>query len=232
MRADAATFAPARGCETGAVHALIGGRHECLRPRRACRARLDARYHRHGFHCHSGRLVRDRWAPLFRRLKFPKVAPGEPCPTTPEHNLSSGSPAFIGARVQGDGPLYASLRAVDGVVSFMRLSGTQYPPRALGWWGNKTSWIARPNLAGRILVRGWRLDGSGPVAFLVGEDIHGGPRETYPRFVTAIRLTLERADDVFSHATLLREPNGCYGLQADGPSFSAPIVFEARRGEG
>ena len=44
-------------CSTGTVAALIAGKSVCLRRGRKCVKRLDRRYHRYGFHCHSGRLA-------------------------------------------------------------------------------------------------------------------------------------------------------------------------------
>lgn len=46
-----------RACDGGARHAIIAGRHECLKAGRRCSKRHDRQYHRCGFHCHSGRLT-------------------------------------------------------------------------------------------------------------------------------------------------------------------------------
>ena len=43
-------------CASGAVPAVIGDKSVCLRRGQKCVKRLDRQYHRHGFHCHSGRL--------------------------------------------------------------------------------------------------------------------------------------------------------------------------------
>lgn len=48
----------AKKCEAGSRHAIVAGRHECLRAGRRCTARYDRQYHRYGFHCHSGTLRR------------------------------------------------------------------------------------------------------------------------------------------------------------------------------
>ena len=56
-----AIAAPTSGsspCARGLVHAVIGGRHRCLKPGRPCARRLDRQYHRYRFHCHAGRLKR------------------------------------------------------------------------------------------------------------------------------------------------------------------------------
>lgn len=43
-------------CGAGYRHAVIGGRHTCLRRGQFCAKRYDRQYHRYGYHCHSGRL--------------------------------------------------------------------------------------------------------------------------------------------------------------------------------
>ena len=48
----------AKRCSGGYRHAIIGGRHKCLRRGQFCARRYDRSYHRYGFHCHRGRLTR------------------------------------------------------------------------------------------------------------------------------------------------------------------------------
>jgi virginiamycin B lyase len=45
-------------CRAGFRHAIIGGRHTCLRAGQRCTRKYDRQYHRYGFHCHRGRLTR------------------------------------------------------------------------------------------------------------------------------------------------------------------------------
>ena len=52
--------AATKRCKPGFRHAVIAGKHKCLRAGQRCTRRLDRRYHRYGFHCHSGRLARQR----------------------------------------------------------------------------------------------------------------------------------------------------------------------------
>ena len=59
--ADAADpSAATKRCPRGYVHASIAGRHRCLRVGQRCKRTWDRAYHRNGFHCHTGRLVRKR----------------------------------------------------------------------------------------------------------------------------------------------------------------------------
>ena len=97
-----------------------------------------------------------------------------------------------------------------------------YPPRPDSeysdseWSGQKTMWIVARG-AGRVLVRGRRLDGPEQVRFE-----HG----TLPR----LERRLPRAGRHPS-MTRLRAP-GCYGYQVDGSRFSYVVVFEARLSSG
>lgn len=45
-------------CKSGFRHAVIGGKHKCLKAGQRCTRRYDRQYHRYGFHCHSGWLTR------------------------------------------------------------------------------------------------------------------------------------------------------------------------------
>ncbi len=38
--------------------ATIAGKRVCLKSGQKCKGSLDRQYHRYGFHCHTGRLVR------------------------------------------------------------------------------------------------------------------------------------------------------------------------------
>jgi virginiamycin B lyase len=64
------TLAPAakptatgKKCSRGFVHAVIAGKHKCLKAGQRCNRRLDRTYHRYGFHCHTGKLTRARRTP-------------------------------------------------------------------------------------------------------------------------------------------------------------------------
>ena len=58
-----APAAAEKRCKRGFRHAVISGAHRCLRAGQRCNRRLDRRYHAYGFHCHSGRLTRNRARP-------------------------------------------------------------------------------------------------------------------------------------------------------------------------
>ena len=54
---DASAEAQKR-CAKGAVAATIAGKRVCLKSGQKCKSSRDWQYHRYGFHCHTGRLVR------------------------------------------------------------------------------------------------------------------------------------------------------------------------------
>ncbi len=52
------TARQAKRCPKGSIHAVIRGRHACLKQGQRCNKRRDRDYHRYKFHCHTGRLAR------------------------------------------------------------------------------------------------------------------------------------------------------------------------------
>jgi hypothetical protein len=61
-----APAAPQHRCQAGFRHAVIAGRHRCLKVGQRCTKRHDRQYHRYGFHCHGARLT-----PSLANLRFP-----------------------------------------------------------------------------------------------------------------------------------------------------------------
>ncbi len=129
----------------------------------------------------TGRVTRS----LFRPLRLPHLASGQRCVTTKGAGLVHPGPVR---------PLIASPHAGRGLVT------TEYDIG--GWHGAKTLWTVAPTYHGPLLVRGRRLDRTGPMAF--GENpsaawVISGPgsqRQGWPG------------------ATWVRS-SGCYGFQVD-----------------
>jgi hypothetical protein len=112
-------------CRAGFKPAVIGGKHACLKSGQTCNRQLDKQYHRYGFHCHSGRLV--------KKKATPPVIPPPPTPQLPGrkidiggyrlyiHCTGSGSPTVIGEAGMGDAPsappfdLTAVRAAISGI---------------------------------------------------------------------------------------------------------------------
>ena len=58
-------------CKSGYRHAIIGGRHMCLKAGQACKRSFDRTYHRYGFHCHTeARLSRTANAEQLERQRL------------------------------------------------------------------------------------------------------------------------------------------------------------------
>ena len=59
---DASAAVP-KSCPKGSVAAVIAGKRICLKAGQTCKRTLDRQYHRYGFHCHTGRLMRSKPKP-------------------------------------------------------------------------------------------------------------------------------------------------------------------------
>lgn len=100
---ESSAFAPSKRCQPGRTHAVIGGRHVCLRAGQRCRPARDARYHSYGFHCHSGRLTRAR--------REPPLPPSPPPPPPPAATVVATVP------VPGEGDIAVGEAAVWAISS-------------------------------------------------------------------------------------------------------------------
>ena len=165
----------------------------------------------------GGKVASDAsWAALRRPLLIEPLARAPRCPVTTARVLS---PRF--GRGQGTGPVYP-VGAARGLQFVCPVEPTQgwYPSE---WSGNKVAWVARKGFAGRVLIRGWRRDGSDAVRF--------GDK---PQPQTELRLTFsakDRGEGGWLNKgtyTRIRAP-GCYAWQLDGRDFTHVITFRAIR---
>jgi hypothetical protein len=114
----------------------------------------------------------------------------------------------------GAGPVYPVGLGTDGVLATVP-SGSERVQKVL--------WIASPDYAGPILIRGGRLDGVGQVTFAAG------PGTPIPEF----RLSVSGASSAGQSAwrewpSYTYVPSvGCYAYQIDGLGFTQVIVFRA-----
>ena len=150
-----------------------------------------------------------------RPLQLLKLEPGTPCPRAHGRQVN---PAY-GIAI-GDGPVYAAGFGNDGILNVSIPAPTETPFYGSEWSGARVLWLVDPAYRGPILIRGGRLDGSGPLRFDTGAEplpelrldplssgsLDWRSRETYTR---------------------LRAP-GCYMYQVDGLSFTETIIFEAK----
>ncbi|MGZ8695201.1 MAG: hypothetical protein ACXWYS_07155 [Gaiellaceae bacterium] len=166
----------------------------------------------------------DPWAPLYRPLHLPALAPGAPCPIA---KLAGGSFARYGVgRGLGPGPAYP--------IGFRSVLKFPYPPDpswGLGdtWGGTKVLWFVAPRYRGRVLVRGRRLDADTEVRFDAGRAAVLPPDELRIPVgwqggrPPGIKLVGQR----YMPSNLRLRESGCYAFQIDGTTFSRPIVFRA-----
>lgn len=163
-----------------------------------------------------------------RHIRLPEVR-GD-CPVSRARPVSinwGGITGGIRGDAAGSGPVWLvmaeesvpiSPATVDGHVvrdgAVLPLGSSSAP----GWGALKTTWLSFPAYRGPYLVRGERLDGTGPVriggspsqrSFVVpsGESVNGG--DGYRPGIAYVWL---------------RQP-GCYGFQIDGTTFTRSVVI-------
>lgn len=154
-------------------------------------------------------------ATLKRPLHFPVLRPGQPCPATHGHPVSTRE--FSGIAV-GNGPVEALISGgkgdpLQGTADL--LTHTSNPP----WLGFKTLWFSLPAYQGPWLVRARRLDAPGPIGL-------GAPRAAATIFVSGPTPNTIYGYRTIPGATWVMSP-GCYAAQIDSQMVSEVIVIRA-----
>ena len=159
------------------------------------------------------------WAELHRPLDLPNVEAGEPCPVSAvDPRVDWAEARIFGGSGIGRGPAYPGLGSSGGHL--------EARPDSLdgSWYFEKVFWYVLPRYRDRVLIRGRRIDGPGPLRF-----VDEGRK--------APELRIKRKTDV----TWAGQPNGsrgepsgvgfratgCYAVQIDGTNFSRSVVFSA-----
>jgi hypothetical protein len=157
-----------------------------------------------------------------RPLTLPDVAPGAACPVTPAVTITPG----LGAGFTGT---TAAQRAGHVFLTFVGphvgLRPSDRTPG--GWYGLKAVWVVDGTYRGPFLIRGGRIDRSGPMQFRFDPQT---PQQ-HGLFVDGVAAPLPGAPALWRSvptATEIRGP-GCYAYQIDGDGFSSHVVFEATR---
>jgi hypothetical protein len=125
----------------------------------------------------------------------------------------------------GRGPAYPTVGSRIGIADIGPRSDTAH---LSGWYFRKTIWTVDAKYQGPLLLRGRRIDGTGPLRFLAYGPLsvaRSRPELRWP----AGWPTLNRTSSGWRQlpgATVIRGP-GCYAFQADGLAFSRVIVFKA-----
>lgn len=159
------------------------------------------------------------WADLHRPLDLPSVQPGETCPVSTVDERVDWPPINIfGGSGIGRGPAYPGLGSEPTADLFLT-------PAGRGWLAGKVFWYVKPSYRDRVLIRGARLDGSGPMRFT----------KSSPRRTDELRLnvgeTLEwdgqpPGSRGMATGSYVRS-TGCYGFRIDGANFSRTVVVTA-----
>jgi hypothetical protein len=157
------------------------------------------------------------WAALHRPLHLPRVESGTTCPVSRvDRRVDWDGANIFGGSGIGRGPVYAGL---GPAATAFATPDEQFGSR---WGGAKVFWYVLPSYRGRVLLRGRRLDGPQRLGFNgrripetelridVGETVGWDGQVPGSRGVpSGIRVLVP----------------GCYGVQADGSTFSRVIVF-------
>lgn len=155
------------------------------------------------------------WRELHRPLDLPRVAPGQACPVSAvDQSVDWESANIFGGFGIGPGPVYPGLPSAR-----LRTGGE---PREGGFFGGKVFWYSTPSYADRVLIRGSRLDGPGPLRFT-------GERWSELRMKRNVTVTWpgQPPGSRGKPSGVLIRASGCYGVQIDGTTFSSTVVFRA-----
>jgi len=154
-------------------------------------------------------------AVLDRPLRFPRLRPGQACPTARGRPVNT---AFFGGTALGTGPVRVVIAGAGdlrhGVA--VLINPTSAPP----WLGLKTLWFSVPAYQGPFVIRAERLGRPGPVA--LGEGPAVAPLVVPPGPTVNGGQGWRAAPD----GLRARTP-GCYAWQVDGLTFSDVIIVQA-----
>lgn len=164
-----------------------------------------------------------------RPLHLPVATAGCPADRVRAVNIHwNGGTGGINGYAIGRGPVVLLLSTPSAPVGRITVNGKLLMHRAVvpltpssvpGWGALKSVWLSTPAYKGAYLVRGRRLNGTGPVA--VGAHPGSSPFEVLPG-------ADPNGGDGYRPAigyVWLKKP-GCYAFQVDGTNFSNVIVAE------
>lgn len=153
---------------------------------------------------------------LSRPLHLPAVTRAEACPVTEGQNARNG---YVFGLQFGRGPVSMIIGNRGDPGRGAVILGTTGLP---GWYALEGVWLSGNGYQGPFMVRGQRLDGSGPVAF-------GGSAPAMAAFVEPPGPDANTNGPYRTSpgSIWIRQP-GCYGFQIDGLSFTETIVIDVR----
>jgi hypothetical protein len=149
------------------------------------------------------------------------MAAGAACPATPAVTITPGPGAGFTGTADAQ-------RAGDVLLTFagphVQLRASDRTPD--GWYGTKAVWVVDSAYHGPLLIRGGRIDRTGPVQFRFDPET----QQQHELFVDGVSpppgaSALWRSVPT---TTYVRGP-GCYAYQVDGTGFTSHVVFETSR---
>ena len=154
-----------------------------------------------------------------RRVHLPSIDPTlQSCPVTGGRAADRVAPLAGDSNLAvGSGPVFPTIAGPSPASAALPFSAV-----ADGWQVAKVPWFSRAGYQGPVVVRGARIDGTGPVRF-----------NSQPTAVATLELT--SANAVFHPGAgwrgwasgVMVRARGCYALQIDGIGFTTVVVFLA-----
>lgn len=159
------------------------------------------------------------WSELHRPLDLPELAPEDACPVSKvDRRVDWQSAHIFGRSGIGRGPVYPGLGSSGGHLQARPES------RDGSWYTEKVFWYVRPSYRDRVLIRGRRIDGSGPLRFV--DDGRRSP-ELRIRRQSDISWAGQPEGSRGEPSGVRFQVTGCYAVQIDGTTFSRSVVFRA-----
>jgi hypothetical protein len=151
----------------------------------------------------------------FHSLDLPTLATGAACPASSQQVANNLSAEFGNGPAVGTGPLYALMGEMQG--GALRYSSTQYKN---GWASSKVLWMAKPEVRGRVLIRGKQIDSRTDGSNLIGFGMSDAPDVALQWEIASPSGWANLPSEVRIHGS------GCYAFQVDSQQAAATIVFQ------
>jgi hypothetical protein len=151
----------------------------------------------------------------FHSLDLVALPAGAACPNSPQQVAHDLSPSFGNGPAVGAGPVYALMGEMqEGVLRYsVSYSRSHYKD---GWAQSKVLWMAKPTVAGSVVVRGRQIDGNNWIGFGKAED---------PESVLQWEIGSQGGWGSLPSEIRILAP-GCYSFQADSQQGTQVISFQ------
>lgn len=147
-------------------------------------------------------------------LQLPLLPPGADCPVSPKQVAHGLSTEFGYGPAVGVGPIYAVMSEMEGdVLKYSQAYNESHYKD--GWAPSKVLWIARPEVRGKVLIRGRQIDGPNAMGFGMLDD---------PAFALQWEVGSQSGWASLPSESRIAAP-GCYAYQVDSQNGTDMIVF-------